>query len=1281
MGEFQKRTQKFTHKGMNWNRSVDTIPDGQICYGRNIRSYEEGTITQRNGVTVFSNLGGTFTHSIARLNNFDATLVNFDYTYVIGQDTKLFVGKTNTILTNAAQNPVKLPPSGATTSFSGNPMTMVDMAPVGSPVGWKYIGDSSLMVKVGYYPGDDPATGTMARALTVGMTPPVNTVIPTSGGAGPLVGDYQWIFAYRNKFTGDRSNPSSATRVTQSAPALTMASNYATMTLPTTPLDPQTGAADAHILIDVYRFGGVIQDWRFVGTGTSGATFNDDLADADILNNPTPPQTTDPVTGLTRFNVFRPFITQDAARYSTTNGTMTQAGGTGIWTITVGGTETFNVNWLPGSFISINNNLWTIYQVRSTTVIEIVEDATGNLVSGNTYPWATVTGTLLAGQPLPHIWGPFGTGSSGAYIFGCGDPNSAGTLFWTNGNDPDSTDVVNSLVVTSPSEPLRAGCVYDGTPYVWSTERIFRIYPSMTVGGQFTTQEIAGGKGILAEWSLTVQSNGVSDQSVSWVGKDGVYDLSNSGGIVSLTDRDLMPFFPHDGNPGIDVNTIYPFISTPDSVGAPSFTSANMKYHRLCWFQNELFYDFVGVVSASNVYSTLVYDNKNVKGWVSLDKFDLNVNLSNKPICRGIEIADNALKLGVGGRVCTYTGTNDDGTSFNARLITRADDLGDPRAQKVYGDLVLDINPGGNSTTSSVLTNFMADGAGAVNSSAAARTNLFIDSYQNYPTQAFARNIGLDITWPISSGVTTLYQWIYTYVTKPEITLDRPTDKTDDGYAGAKYLRGFTLETNTLNVLRKFKVFVDGTSVTSTPLSVTANGQLELPFAITPAVGSEFQIVPDSVADTSTVGWEIFQVRWVWEKWPDLTATFSAWMSPLQTVKPKYIRGFTMPVDTMGVSTTFKLAYDSSATPFTLPAVNTTSNRKTPVPFTLIPPIVAHEVQLQPQSTVRYWPEEIVWDAEEWPEIVTELYPFQSLGTAEAKYLRSLEVPVETGGLASVLNVRSDAGSFEIFPAVATPSLIKTVFPFVPTVPLIGHEFQLISTTPMRVWFAEAKWDFEVWPELSAVRSPWINCGDPGVKFIQGFVAPLDTNGAPVSFTIVYDGGNTVTVGPATTTAAMKSPVPFSFATPIIAHELQIIPSAKCRIWYDEIKWIWEPMPELVYSWITQETNHDIAGYHFMGPQSFIAYIGGNDSPVFTVTTQYGSQVYSLPASNGAYVRAQIPMLPQKAKWRKYSLTSTQGVRVYLRDTSIAVQPWGSDKAFLSVQPFGEISRAVGARI
>lgn len=1409
MPEFQKKQQRFIHRGMCWNRPVDAIPEEQIVFGLNIRATQNGTITQRPGLTSFIDLtagvAGSFLTSIATLNNFNTGLVAFTKVYIFttnsggGSTGKLFVGDTAANLATA-NNPVKLPPSGSTTGLSGNPVTMVDMAPLGTNIGWKYIGDKNLNFSVGYYPGDTTVNATgnnggMARAITMGMTPPVNTTVPTVVAGGLLTGSYQWIFAYRNKFTGARSNPSAPTRVTLAAPGLVCAAQKGSMVLPATPNDPQnTGFADPNVVIDIYRFGGTINDWRYVGTDTSGATFIDNLADSAILTAPTPPEVTDPVTGATRFNLFRPFVYQDNAVYSINNGTVSVEGkGTYIITAASGaGDPLFNLNWLPGSAISINFNTWTIFQVRSTTVIEIVEDGAGNIPAG-TYPWATLTGTLTAGGAMPHIWGPYGTGQGGAFIFGCGGANfDAGTLYWTNGNDPDSTDIVNSLLVTSPSEPLRGGCVYDGTPFVWSSERMFRIYPG-NIPGQFTVQEIPGSKGLWAEYSLTVQSNGISDQSVSWVSRDGIYDWSSSNGLTCLTDRDLYPFFPHDNQSGIDLGTIFDFFvqgaTTP--INAPSYLAANMKYHRLCWFMGELFYDYVCVRGGSTkVYNTLVFDPKETGGWVSVDQYSNGGAVCVNPVCRGIEIATSSvvstnvlsgMKVGVGPIVCDYTGTDDATSAISCRVITRQDNLGDARAQKLYGDYMFDAaagNVSGGLAVSPLVSLGLTQLANQTITNATRTQNVYTLSSSGLGS--LGTTFGFDIQWTAGTSPATLYQYEYAYVPKPELTGKRATDKTDDGYNGAKYLRGLCIESNTTTA-RTVKVLVD--DVLAATLTVdTGNSQLELPFALTPVVGSEFQFQP---TDAST--WELFQVRWVWEKWPDLTIIQSNWLD-LGSSKPKYIRGFQIPVSGPAAPLlSFTATYDGASTQGTVGVAPVSLTAKSPAYFAFLPPLVAHQIKLIPSTPCRVFYEGLVWDAEEWPELAQLFGPVEKLGDSGAKYLRGFELPIETNTNNVVMELRYDSqptattgtSLTEAFPAVSTTALSKNVFPFNPAAPIIAHEFQLLSDSPARFWYQEVKWDFEPWPEFDTGRSPWMDGGTPGAKWVKGLVIPLDTGGFPVFLDLVYDGGTvvlgpftttpsqkntvawaftvplilhefqitprtsarvwyeeikwdmepwpelisessfwanagtpsakfmqglvipmdtsgvavtydlfydggSVVVGPFTTQAGRRTPVAFSFPVPFIAHELLLTPRTPCRTWYEEIKWVWEPLPELVTTYSTQATDFDLPGYHYLF-DAYIAYIGTGTAPTLAITTDYGTLTYNLPVSNGVYTRAYLLLNPQKAKWRSFHITSSTGLRLYLKDCEVRVKNW-TDKgqypsSFQSHHPFGDESRISGAKI
>src|SRR5262249_10100451 len=156
------------------------------------------------------------------------------------------------------------------------------------------------------------------------------------------------------------------------------------------------------------------------------------------------------------------FVTQDRANFGNAVLSMT---GKGTYILTRDSAaagaagldpgDYFNLQWLSGSYIGINGGHFSVYQVLSHTFFEITEDGSGALVGtvGGMVPWSTPEGTLKHGTPVPHIWGPYSTGQTGAYIFGVGNPEAPGDLYWTNGNDPDACDVVNSITVTSGTEP------------------------------------------------------------------------------------------------------------------------------------------------------------------------------------------------------------------------------------------------------------------------------------------------------------------------------------------------------------------------------------------------------------------------------------------------------------------------------------------------------------------------------------------------------------------------------------------------------------------------------------------------------------------------------------------------------------------------------------------------------------------------------------------------------------------------------------------------------------
>lgn len=1253
MAQFSHKTVPFLHKGMNWNSPVEKLQDGQVSWAKNVRVLEQGTVSNSHGHTQMFQVGPPdgsnapeyiqYVHTMSRLNilseakgpgnqpAFDPALRR---TYVVGGDENLYVFQDEDVLQNPTLNPV-ITPTGQWNQFSGNPISVIDVQPAGAAVAWKYISDSLQMVTVGYYPGD-VAGSTMARCLTMGLDPPVNNASISTSTPGNLLGDYSWIFAFRRVQTGARSNPSAATRYNVSQPSWSFSTGtQVSITLPVAPNDPQTGAPDANVVVDVYRYGGNIFRWALVGSGPGGSVFVDNTPDENLLAAPSPPQATDATTGLTRFNLYRPFVTQDIARGG--QGFMGTLGN-GAKALSVVSGDQLNPHWLPGSTIYLSATgttevACTIYQVYSNGMVELQDDFSAQpppLPDGNV-TWRTPAGTLMAGQPLSHIWGPYGIGQSGSYVFACGDPNAQGTLYWCNGNDPDSTDIVNNIQVVSPSERLVTGCVYDGQPYVWSTERQFQIFPSLTVFGQFTTQEIAGAKGCWLEWSLSVQNTGFADQSVSWRGKDGIYDWSAGGGLQRLTDP-LYSFFPHDNSPSLAPETIMPFLGTTEQVG--NLDDTQPKYHRLCWFQGLLFYDFVGLADNDQVtvYSTLVWDSVNVGGgWVSLDQpfadttrpvsrsVDLGANLARNsdgsadidaqqqgmapnPTIYGPAQRGGNLKVSWGHNIYDYYGLT---RGFTSRFLTRAEDAGDPRVEKLWGDYWLDCTPL-NSFTVYPMASFSTVTMSPVtvpppSFSPGVRNQFPLDfvEFENAGGNGLiSPTLGLDIRWIGADGqfAATINEWQPSFVAKPELIQFRASDRDDQGANQAKYLMGANIEADTRSFTNpaapgaaqtvNLNVIIDGAVVAT--LSVTHNGQLEIPYAWEPVAGYEFQVQFE--VQTPTVWWQLYKVSWIFEPWPDAVA------------------------------------------------------RK---------------------------------------------YPFMNLGTSGAKYIKGIVMPIETGGVPGTFGVWGDDADTNYTWSETTENLKKTGKSVDLPAPFVAHEIQFSTLTACRIWPNEAKVDFDPWPESSTNVSSFSNLGYEGAKFMQGAVIPMETGGNSVSLTVTSDCGQSVTLGPVSTPAGCKNEFAFSFSpcntspsNPFIAHEVQVAPTSDARVWYDEIRWIWEPEPELVATWVTQPTDHDFPTWHSMR-DCFIAYRGGLGTPTLYVTTDYSTESYPLDfVAPGMYMRCYRVLKPQKAKWRSYRVEGCGLFRLYIKDCAVRVKEWGSTGPYISAQPFGDLSRTNGgARI
>ena len=387
------------------------------------------------------------------------------------------------------------------------------------------------------------------------------------GGSLPDIGEtgapYQYRYTGRSLTTGATSNPSPAMRygVSPRRESVALLLPFVSDAIPGG--DPQVD------VWDIYRYGGSLTSYQYVGTGIPGGDFIDNYFDDTVqAGAPLPTQNYEPWP-----SVDVPWsATSGGGASITVTGTHVVVSGPTVWPGTI-------LRWLPGTLVLFDEQTgYTLRtrptQINSTSYLFDLQESVGSLSPG----LISINEPFVARQTLPYLWGPDQNG----YVFACGDPLRPGVVSFCTPNNPDVTASTDTNEPSTPSEPLMGGEILGGVSYLSSSDRWWAMFPAFSGSVVFAPYQVNVGRGMAAPYGICTDRN-----RIFFVAKDGV-GFHQGGPYKSLTD-DLYLLFPHEDVQGVKiVRNGVPYYP-PDYSRAGEF--------RLTWINDFLYFDYVGVVS------------------------------------------------------------------------------------------------------------------------------------------------------------------------------------------------------------------------------------------------------------------------------------------------------------------------------------------------------------------------------------------------------------------------------------------------------------------------------------------------------------------------------------------------------------------------------------------------------------------------------------------------------------------------------------------------------------
>lgn len=474
-------------------------------------------------------------------------------------------------------------------------------------------------------------------------------------GSQPDVGDVGALYFYRarprDSRTGVKGNPSPSTRY-----GVGPRRQQVVVQLPSAAYDAQIDTWD------IFRYGGSVTEWRYIGsTASTNTSFIDNVFD-----------TAAQVGEALDFDNLEPWPSVDL----TQNLTATSVVGT-VALVTIP-SPTNALRWLPGTLVQIASG--QVFTLRLRPV----------LISGTTYRLEflecavaatnasiSIPEPLLGNQKQPYMFGPDASGR----VIGVGDPLRPGTFSYSKPNNLDSVPDTYNRELTPPSEPLIGGEIIDGRGFLASPERWWELLPQQSDNPTnfYNPVQSPLPRGLAAPFGHC--NDGVN---MYWWAKDGIY----SSAAGSLTDADLYNLFPHEGAAAQVVAYGSFLIQPPDYSRSGTFRLSHSNGFLYAVYQDSL-----------GTYRVLTCDLHHGNAWVP-DVYSPAVCAFYHPeqqagsVLTSGSLYAETLMATVDGRAASQAElANDLGGGIACVAASYEFDGGDDRAPAQWGDFFVDLIP------------------------------------------------------------------------------------------------------------------------------------------------------------------------------------------------------------------------------------------------------------------------------------------------------------------------------------------------------------------------------------------------------------------------------------------------------------------------------------------------------------------------------------------------------------------------------------------------------------